>query len=51
LGKAVHTGAVSIVQARLSTDSARSASIDSFIDELEAMAAQVPAGHTSGGEI
>ncbi|EFV14769.1 ATPase [Segniliparus rugosus] len=38
LGKAVHGGASVIVQERLGTDAARSASIDSFIDELEALA-------------
>ena len=38
LGKAVHGGAASLVQERLSTDSARGASVDSFIDELEALA-------------
>ncbi|MGL6236577.1 MAG: ATPase [Segniliparus sp.] len=38
LGNAVHGGAAAIVQQRLSTDEARSSSIDSFIDELEALA-------------
>jgi ATP synthase F0 subunit b len=46
LGAAVHSGAASIVARRLSTDEARSASIDAFIDELEALASGAAA---SGG--
>lgn len=38
LGGAVHGSAASLVQERLSDDAARRASVDSFIDELEALA-------------